>query len=261
MLWLKRQLNRIRNKPSRRLNVAMFHSGRCGSTVLGNVLNQHSQIRWADEVFEVPHYKKLIAEGLSPLDAIDCSMYSSATPIYGFETKALRQLHLRPEFLDMTLAEYVAWLERRGFSKFITLNRKNYLRRVVSAIGLREKGVTHVRQHRTDVTAAPLDVNNVPIGIANLTLLGYFEVLDAHYVELAQVLTGRDVLDLTYEDDILNDPRAGYERVCEFLGVNIEPVEVKLGRTNPGTLRELIANLEEVTATLRGTKYAWMLED
>ena len=30
----------------------MFHPGRCGSTVLGNLLNQHPSIEWDGEIYE-----------------------------------------------------------------------------------------------------------------------------------------------------------------------------------------------------------------
>lgn len=33
-------------KPIRKTNVAMFHIGRCGSTAVGILLNQHPKIRW-----------------------------------------------------------------------------------------------------------------------------------------------------------------------------------------------------------------------
>lgn len=261
MFWLRRQVNKLRNKPSRTLNVAMFHSGRCGSTVLGNLLNQHSLVRWGDEVFEVPYYKKLLASGVKPLDMIDFDMYKSASPIYGLETKALRELHLRPEFLDLSLADYVGWLETRGFTKFITLNRKNYLRRVVSALGLRERGITHMSAQRSAVSAAPLDVANVPIGIANMRLIAYFELLDKHYAQLHDVLKTRDALVLTYEDDIASNPVDGYKRVCAFLDIEPQEVQVKLARTNPGELSSLIQNYDEVATLLSGTRYAWMLND
>ena len=38
-------------KPIRRTNVAMFHIGRCGSTAVGILLNQHPKIRWGGEIF------------------------------------------------------------------------------------------------------------------------------------------------------------------------------------------------------------------
>lgn len=41
----------------RERNVVMFHCGRCGSSVVGGLLNQHTKVRWAGEIFENVRYK------------------------------------------------------------------------------------------------------------------------------------------------------------------------------------------------------------
>ena len=74
------------------------------------------------------------------------------------------------------------------------------------------------------------------------------------------MLAGEDVLELSYEDDIAEDPRAAYARVCTWLGLEVVPAEPDLRRTNPRALREVISNWDEVANGLAGTPYAWMLE-
>jgi len=76
-----------------------------------------------------------------------------------------------------------------------------------------------------------------------------------------RLLMGRDVLDLTYEGDVAEDPRRAYRRICDFLGVNDEPVEIRYGRTTPQKLTEIIENFDEVKAALAGTEFEWMAEE
>jgi hypothetical protein len=75
------------------------------------------------------------------------------------------------------------------------------------------------------------------------------------------LLVGRDVLDLTYEDDVAADPVRAYRRICYFLGVKNEPVEIRYGRTTPQKLTEIIENFDEVKAALAGTEFEWMLAE
>lgn len=74
-------------------------------------------------------------------------------------------------------------------------------------------------------------------------------------------LGGRNVLRLTYEEDVERDPRVGYRRICSFLEIKPHDVPVRLGRTNPFTLGELIENFDEVRQALDGSQYGWMLEE
>ena len=78
---------------------------------------------------------------------------------------------------------------------------------------------------------------------------------------LDELLANRNVLRLTYEDDIAPDPRIGYRRTCEFFGIQYEPAEVRLGKSNPFPLAEILVNYSEVERALRDTPFAWMLRD
>ena len=67
---------------------------------------------------------------------------------------------------------------------------------------------------------------------------------------------------MIYEDDILNaGPIVAYEKVCSFLWLSPSKVQVKIGRTNPFPLEEIIENYEDIVKTLSTTKYSWMLSD
>ena len=46
-----KKINRFLNIFYRKEQIAMFHMGRCDSSVLGNMLNAHSKVFWDSEIF------------------------------------------------------------------------------------------------------------------------------------------------------------------------------------------------------------------
>ena len=73
-------------------SAVMFHTGRCGSTVLAKMLNQHSDIYWAGEIFErMPERYQEIASRRDAVELImderrrECRRRGKRT--FGFEVK------------------------------------------------------------------------------------------------------------------------------------------------------------------------------
>jgi len=242
-------------------NVAMFHTGRCGSTVLGNLLNQNPEISWAGEVFEDMHkrYRKYRWRKEKPLKIIEIIMYSRGCNFFGFETKSMKEQHLRPQWIDMNLIDYIGALCKLGFKHFIILRRRNYLKRAMSAtVGFRS-GIWHQKKgETTNPIQVNIDINNFKIGNTSKPLLQHFRDLDQHYLELNSILNENCVLNLIYEDDIQDNPIAAYNKICDFLKIESFPVEIRRKKTNPFKMYEVVQNLDEIKNTLRNTKYEWM---
>lgn len=255
-------LKKFRHNKSRSGNVAMFHTGRCGSTVLGSLLNQHPEISWAGEVFEGLHkrYKKYRWRKENPLKILEMKMYSRKCNYFGFETKSLREQHLRPEWIDMSLADYISALSRLGFKQFIILTRRNYLKRVMSATVGFKTGIWHQKKNKkADQIKVNIDINNFRTGNTSKHLLQHFHDLDQHYFELNTILKENNLLNLTYENDIQDHPLVAYNKICDFLGVESFPVEIKYNKTNPFKMFEIIENFDELKSVLKNSKYEWML--
>jgi LPS sulfotransferase NodH len=257
---LRAAVNGIRHPFALRHNVAMFHIGRCGSTVLGNLLNQHPDIYWAGELFvAMPKRHKDVAPGPGALKTIiDRSRQRgrpTGKPFYGFELKYLPQQHLRERFINLSLEDCVAHLRRLGFSRFIVLHRENYLRQAVSVEVGRRQGHWHAR-----ATRVTLDLNAFRSAAKRAPLLEHFRSLDRHHAKLTELLARDQVLHLSYERDILHDPGQAYRQTCAFLGVAPGSPRVDLARTNPFTYDAMVANMADVRALLRDTEYAWMLD-
>jgi hypothetical protein len=248
-------------------NVIMFHIGRCGSTVVGDMLNQHQHIYWASELYQ-PIFSewqrnnagKEIA-GEMPEDAIELlqrDMRMALHHYYGFEIKPY---HFR--LIGYTPETFLHHADSLGFTHFIILDRRNRLRKIISSIIAHQKiGKYHI-DDMTKSRLMRISVNPeiVEIDFDAKPLLAYLSDYDKQIEELESLLEGRRVLRLSYEEDIQVDPNIAYSRICEFLGLQRGDVSVNLARTNPFPVRDMIGNIDEVEKTLCGTPYEWMLDD
>ena len=159
----------------------------------------------------------------------------------------------------MELSDYLDLLTGLQFNKFILLHRRNYLQNTVSGEVGRKKSSWHEKLKVVQSTSVNIDISSVKIGQRYAPLLETFQYRDENYNRLKKLLSDQDVLSLTYEDDILENPIIAYNKVCEFLSVPGQDPVVPLNRTNPFAYEEMIENFDEVEAVLRGTEYEWML--
>lgn len=230
----------------------MFHEGRCGSSVLAGLLRQHSAIRWEGEVFGGHKPGGAVARYFRhkyPLLYLRQRVARSEGSIYGFETKI--RLHLW-RCLDISLEDYLHRIQKLGFSRYIVLDRKNDLRRVVSSlVSVKTRKWSASKRDKPELVQVELKLDK---------LISRLEQLQRISAELKEVLSDQALLWLTYEDHVELDPRIGYRKVCQFLGLPPEEATVKLKKLNPFPLSEMIENYDEVCRGLSGTDFEWMLE-
>lgn len=244
------------------LKVAMFHMGRSGSTVLGDLLNQHPHIFWDSEIYQGARMKPLPGIVIRQLKKrpqliINVRQMRTRKPIYGFETKFQ---HLNG--LQMNLSNYINILEAIDFSHFIILERKNYLRRIAShLIGVANKTWHHKQNqtHQKKITQIHIDTQNLILNRKTNTLLGHLNEQFENFEIAKELLKNKNLLLLNYEDDVFKNPKIGFEKMCAFLELEKVSVSVRLRKTNPFPLYEIITNFEDVQQALNGTKYEWML--
>ncbi|MEM8505227.1 MAG: hypothetical protein AAF716_18985 [Cyanobacteria bacterium P01_D01_bin.1] len=245
--------------------VAMLHYGRCGSSVLCDLLRQHPRIFWDGEVFTRMFRKQIQGARFvhDPMLLLRLRMAFAAKRYYGFETKCHPAYDLSPPVLNTSISSYIASLKQMGYGDFIVLKRQNYLRQQISEEVGRQKGA--VWHQPAGATASlhqiTIDINCVRLGGYRVSLLEGFAERDHGYANIASSLATDRTLWLTYEDHILHDPVEGYQKSCEFLEVSPREVAIKRGRTNPFPLRDMIQNFAEVEAHLQDTDYEWMLYD
>lgn len=258
----RKKINSIVNTFYREQRIAMLHTARCGSGVLGTMLNAHSKIHWGKEIFNEYMNIEKSEDGSAFVEHIIAqNQQQEISRFFGFETKYLPQQHLCDRCINMDLEAYVTLLRTLKYSKFIVLHRKNYLRRAVSVQVGRQTRQWHSKQEATSPVKVTIDVNAFMTGSRRDPLLDLFRCIDENYSRLKKLLSQDDTLFLTYEDDILEDPGVAYKKVCTFLGINDESPGITYRRTNPFSYEEMVINFEEVKATLKDTTYSWMLDD
>lgn len=239
-----------------------LHHGRCGSTVLAQLLEQHPKLRSFSEIFN-RHFnspdKSLPAPPLNMLRACR-TVAAPATALVEVKFFECQHLSLFPH----TTAEFLECAGAAGYARYLLLDRKNYLHKVVSTAQARARGgkgnYAFAAGQNVPVTTVELDVTAVAIQGKTAPIVELFEYMDAQNAQLRQQLVGADVLDLTYEDDIERDPHAAYAKICGWLGHEVVPTTVKLTRTRTTAVPQTVRNWDEVAAALTGTRYEWMLQ-
>jgi hypothetical protein len=249
---LRRGLPRTITGPAQ--GVIVWHIGRCGSSVLGDLCDQHPQIDWDGEVYEGLSTRR--ACGVRP--AAEALRHARA-PWCGCEFKYLPVQHL--PLTGLTLEALVEELCAAGFCRFVLLHRRNLLRRMVSHVIAQQTGRYRQRRPSTRPVRITLPVHELSVRSERRSLVEWFELIDAQAARLRSMLSGRPVLELSYEADVQSNPQIGYARLCALLGLEAVPVRVRLERMNPFPLADVVLNFAEVAAALTGTPYEWMLSD
>jgi LPS sulfotransferase NodH len=241
--------------PRRTGHVILFHTGRSGSTVLGDMLDQHSCMVWGGEVLERMLHRAAARRrvGIDRLHGhFDLDDFVRGVRarmrllggdlIYGLE---IQGYHL--EMMSADTATVLARLGALGFDRYLVLERSNPIRQVVSQLVALDRGKHHIAQG-THVGRVKLKIEPERLYIGHRiqsldeVLRGYDSFLDSLTCQLA----GRSLLYLNYERDIEDDPRRAYEMVCRFLGLQPQRPKIRLGKTTAYPLTELIGNFSAV---------------
>jgi hypothetical protein len=242
-----------------RPGVFFFHQGRCGSSVVADLLGQHPKISSYSEIFNRYFNKRRLPT--KPENMLRSTRLRAFANYSVVEAKFFECQHLA--VLGLSVGEFVNLVRSCGFRKFIILNRYNYLRKVISEkIGfVRGRYVYRVNEDTPPLITICLDVENVSILGKTAPIVDLFMYMDEQYQRLRTALAGEDVLELSYEEDIFNDPMVAYTKVCDWLGVESSPVQVRQRKTpSIMDLNKVIENWSSVVEALSGTRYAWMVK-
>jgi hypothetical protein len=241
--------------------VVMLHIGRCGSTVLADMLGQHSEIFWDGKIYRAA--QGMYGKELRGFDYRSWTMRQfaiSGARYYGFEFKVLEDQY--PAMIRASLRQFLGDCRSMGVTHYIILRRRNTLNQVVSHYASRARGSWHLKQGgQATARRFALDLGCIGTGGSRgKDLVSYLDDVEAVYQELDSLLGAERVLRIEYEPDIESaGPRVAYGKICEFLGVRADGVEIRNERSNPYGLSETVENLSAVAETLRGTRHAWML--
>ena len=249
------------------LRVAMFHIGRTGSSVLADMLNQHPTIRWVGEIYELEikkihqqlgHFRYGDAQyQFDPISLLKQTMDSLGDVSFGFEVKFH---HL--EHCGVSSSDYLKALKQLGINKHIVLRRHNIFRKIVSSLVAVESGQWHAaigqKTARKKITINP---DQLTVDRKTGTLKSLLEGYSQSLTDMDALLKNETVLQLNYEEDIEHDPLVGYNKIAGYLGLSAFTPTVRLAKTNPYDLSEIVENLDELRLHLKETEFAWMLDE
>jgi hypothetical protein len=254
-------------------SVACLHTGRCGSTVLGALLEQHPDVVWVGEVFEPYRPYALRAagrerpRGYDPARILRRGMRHAGPRWYGFELK-MGGVQLR-DTMGRDIAGALDLVASLGVHRLVVLERRNHLRAIVSAALGQSSGTFH-RAAGSPAGGSPaahpriaLDLDRPLNGQLDRSLLDVIDARTRAY-EAVRSWTGThecEVLELAYEDHIQDDPLNAYHRVTAFVGLRDHAPVIRHGRTTPYPLADVLINWSEVADTVGPTPYAWMLHE
>lgn len=228
--------------------VCMWHAGRCGSSVIADLVSRDGRIYWAGEILENPSHEWA---GLPRDEALQCcrtaidrKRYQAGRTPFGFEMKMWH--HKR---LGLTKEDMRYLTIDLGFRLHIVLERKNHLRQHVSGEIGKLTGTFHRREGSTASTRTlTVDPEGVMRGA---------ESYERYFADLRSMLPGH--LHLTYENDIERDPREAYAKVMRHCGMKPATVQTDMRKTTARPLHDVIENYDEVASALSGTPHEWML--
>lgn len=261
LLFFRYLLLKNKSKKKRKANIFVLHIGRVGSTVLADLLNQHSKIKWDGEFYpkQSENYLKFMYE--NSVDLLKIKMSQNLSEFYGFELKSSQnQLH-KETSINLNLDVFIEKITILDFNHFILIERKNYLKQFISFMFARKTKIHHTKQKVKKISTIKIDCESCLWFHEEKSIIKHFEYLDSFYENTKKILNNKKSLFLTYEDNILENPVKAYKKVCDFLKIENQNPEVNLKRTNPFPLKDVIENFTEVENYLRGTKYEWMLYD
>ncbi len=239
----------------------MIHHGRCGSTVVADLLKQHCEVFWADElytsVFEKwlneknnKNLRSVTSKTEDPIDILKSSMNKSQKKHYGFEIKPF---HFR--YINGTSSEFLNKLYSLNFTHFIILRRKNMLRSLVSNQVAEHKNYYFIGKEKT------AEIKNIYFNIKQYGSLSRFiSEYEDQLKQFEKQLKEKNILKINYEKHIEQSPYKAYSRICKFINIKPEEADIVYAKTNPFPLADIVQNMDEVADALHNTPHEWMLK-
>ena len=242
-------------------NVVVWHIGRCGSTVLSSMLNQHPDLQSLKEFMNPLMRAKLLGEEIPDLSTTFKGLENhDSSKIQIAELKFLKAQHL--SVYNLSLIDLINKFIDVGYDRFVILERKNYLKRMISHCVGQHTQLYHLKKNETPkLQKINMNVESIKVGKDTHSLIDWLNIIKHDYNILRELLVNTDYMELKYEEDFLTDVIKAYKKVCLFLNVDSYEVDVPFARTNPFSISEMLINIKDVENTLKDTEFSWMLHE
>lgn len=249
--------------------IVMTHFGRSGSTVIAELLKQHSKIAWLDEYFSLKWirsretYDFTLQQLLDMVDVEESRVHAKTPDVWvGHEIKLMNFLQ-NP---SCNMIDYARATANPADYVHIVLRRRNILKRICSSYKAAQTQVYHVRDDDTAYRKKTFQINfgNLRDYDTGESATTFPELISKVQAREEAVLAnyrklGIQYLELYYEDDIEADPLKAYTRIVSHLGLEFEPAEVSLKKTG-AALRNELENYDRLEEQMKASEHAWMLD-
>lgn len=252
--------------------VMMFHYGRCGSTVLSDMLSQQDRILCLGEIYNFnldysdvdllepiaqmvssnrfDHAAISLNDAITFLESvITASKIGAEKDIVVFEVK---QYDFDRRVFDFSLSEFLSGLEERFNLEVILLERINLFDRYLSERLSQKTGIYHLKPDQSCVAHQRLTVDTV-----DLSMYIFKEAAD--YLRNRMFLVDFNPCCITYEHDISKNPYIAFYKICTLLGVDATHPQINFGLTTPKEKENIINNFNDVLDVLKKNGFAWMI--
>ena len=172
-----------------------------------------------------------------------------AKKVFGFEIK---DKHI--DSLKMEKRKLAEFLESIGYDKYILLKRLNYLKRIISSKVAEKIGSWNIEK-RVEAPSVEIQTKSEE----GEGLIDTFKSLDRYYADIENIFESKNLLKLSYEKDVKDDPKKAYYKIIDYVGIEEEEVDVKYKKINKRPIDDRLSNYEEVKRYLAGSRYEWML--
>ena len=228
-----------------RHNFVIFTQGRTGSNLLRTLLSSHPSIFCIREPFVRWHIKVLF-----PKLHIRGKLANCPKTVCGL---LLHDMHLN--FQKIKYADILSYFHNQGW-KIIHLKRSNFFNQIVSARFAFLNRQWHY-QSKADFDSTQLR----SIYISPAEMFEFLEERAARYLKQNEMMAQFPHLDIIFEDDLSQSEQhqQTIDKICNYLDISPAPVATKLIKT-PREIKDLLQNYEEITAFLKNTKYADLLD-
>lgn len=248
------------------MNAIILTSQRSGSTFLAECLDAHPDVRCYGEVlngswvrppvlvrnykFTAKAYRYIVSGAWRPIATIERCYGHAETPVVAFQAMYNR----------VDTPSVRRFLRERKDIRVIHLRRENLLKQYVSkALLTRKRGTSKDRPWSPHATS-PVPVVSIRIS-PDKAIKEMRKVRDL-FQEFELFLAGHRKIELVYEQMINGQSlsNAAWAAVSELL--EIEPAEAASDqiKINPGDLRPMVENYDELADALKGTEFERFLD-
>ncbi len=250
----------------------MFHYGRCGSTVLSDMLSQQNRIFCLGEIYNYnldfsdvnlldPVAKMVnsnrndqaelsLNDAITFLDSVvTASNIGIEKDVVIFEVK---QYDFDRRVFGFSLREFLSGLVDRFNLEVILLERNNLFDRYLSERLSQKTGIYHLKPDQSCPADQRLTVDTVDLSM-------YIFKESADYLKNRMFLADLNPCCITYEHDISMNPYVAFYKICAHLRVKAKHPQINFGLTTPKAKERLINNFEDVINVLKKNGFSWMI--